>query len=91
MKLEELFEKQSPFDKLKKNKKPLSDEERKLCMDRECVWHHGPNGEATPAVWKSVDEDGKTTYITNTHRVYQTASTIKGAISKYHNVVKQTA
>lgn len=82
---------ESKFDNLKKNKKPLTDEERAEVMKAKAVWHHGLNGEATPAVWKSVDKNGKTTYITNTHRVYNTAPTLKGAIHKYHTVVKQTA
>lgn len=82
----------SEMEKLKKNKKPLTDEERKLCMDRKAVWHHGPNGEETPAVWKSVCPDsGKTTYVTNTHRAYNTASTMKGAIKRYHDFIKGTA
>jgi len=83
---------QSEFETLKKNKKPLTDDERKECMDCKAVWHHGPNGEPSPAVWKSVNPDsGKTTFVTNTHRAYNTASTMKGAINKYHNFIKGTA
>ena len=81
----------SKFEALEKNKKPLTDEERKLVMDRKAVWHHGPNGEETAAVWKSVNKDGKTTYVTNTHRAYNTASTLKGAIGRYHKFIKGTA
>jgi len=79
------------FKKLQKNKVALSDDERKLCMDRKAVWHHGPNGEATPAVWKSKDKDGKCTYITNTHRAFNTATTMKGCIKRYHDFIKGTA
>jgi hypothetical protein len=80
------------FDKLQKNKKPLTPEEREQVMKAKAVWHHGPNGEATPAVWKSVDpKTKKTTYITHTHRAYNTATTLKGAISKYHSFIKDTA
>ena len=80
------------FKKLKDNKKPLTDEERKKVMDAKAVWHHGPNGEETPAVWKSVcPKTDKVTYVTNTHRCYQTASSVEGACSKFHKVVKGTA
>ena len=81
----------SEFDSLKKNKKPLTDEERKEVMDKKATWHSGPNGEATSAVWKSVDKNGKATYITNTHRAWNKADTLKGAIGKYHSFIKGTA
>lgn len=82
----------SELENLKKNKKPLTDEERKQCLDRKAVWHHGPNGEETPAVWKSVcPKSGKCTYVTNTHRAWNKASTVKGAIKKYHDFIKGTA
>ena len=77
--------------KLKKSKVPLTPEERAEVMKRKAVWHHGPNGEETPAVWKSVDKKGKTTYVTNTHRAYNTAPTLKGAINRYHKFIKSTA
>ena len=38
---------------LKERRVPLTPEERKLVMESKAVWHHGPNGEETPAVWKS--------------------------------------
>lgn len=75
--------------KLKKNKKPLSDEERKQVMDAGAVWHHGPNGEETPAVWKSV-VNGKTWYCCNTHRAIQIKPTLKGAIKAFE-FIKTTA
>ena len=77
--------------KLKKNKKPLTDEERDTVMKAKATWHHGPNGEPTPAVWKSVDKNGKTTYVTNTHRAMATSATLKGAIKDYHTTIKDTA
>jgi len=86
---EVLFE--SKFEKLEKNKIPLTDEERDEVMKAKAVWHHGPNGKPSPAVWKSKTKDGVITYVTNTHRCFQTASTLKGAINKYHTVVKQTS
>jgi len=80
----------SEMEKLKKNKKPLTDEEYKEVMKAKAIWHHGPNGEATPAVWKSV-KDGKEIFITNTHRAAASSPTLKGAINKYHNFIKGTS
>lgn len=80
------------FKTLQKHKKPLDDAERSLVMDRKAVWHHGPNGEPSPAVWKSVcPKTGKCTYVTNTHRAFNTATTLKGAIGRYHKFIKGTA
>lgn len=79
------------FQKLKDNKVPLNDEERAEVMKKKAVWHHGPNGEETPAVWKSKDKDGKITYICHTHRAYNTASSLGAAINKFHNFIKGTA
>ena len=86
-----LLEKKSEFEKLQDNKKPLTPEERAEVMKRKAVWHHGPGGAESPAVWKSVDDKGKTTYITHTHRAYNTAPTLKGAIGKYHSFIKSTS
>lgn len=90
MKLSILSE-SSEFERLQKNKKPLTDEERDEVMKAKAVWHHGPDGAESPAVWKSIDKNGKTTYITHTHRAYNTAKTLKGAISRYHKFIKSTA
>ena len=79
------------FKSLEKYKKPLTQEERDECMKGKAVWHHGPNGEETPAVWKSVDKKGKTTYVTNTHRAFNSAKSMKAAINKYHSFIKGTA
>ena len=90
MKFTQFLVEAAEMETLKKNKKPLTDEERDLCMKRKAVWHHGNQGAPSPAVWKSV-ANGKTTYVTNTHRAYNTASTMKGAIKRYHDFIKGTA
>lgn len=79
------------FKKLEKNKQDLDDGEREEVMKSNAVWHKGKNGKASPAVWKSVSKDGKNTYITNTHRAYRVATTLKGAIKEYHDFIKGTA
>lgn len=79
------------FEKLKKHKIALTVEERDKAMKANAVWHHGPNGEKTCAVWKSKMPNGDVVFVTNTHRCFQTASTLDGAIKKYHDVVKDTA
>ena len=86
-----LCEGSSEFEKIEKNKVPLTDEERKECMSKKAVWHFSPSNKPSPAVWKSVDKNGKTTYITHTHRAYNTAPTLKGAIGRYHDFIKGTA
>lgn len=86
-----LLTESSEFKKLQQNKVPLTPEERKIVMDRKAVWHFN-GGAPSPAVWKSVDpKTKKTTYITNTHRAYNTAPTLKGAIGRYHSFIKSTA
>lgn len=74
---------------LKKNKKPLTDEERNEVMKRGAVWHHGPNGAETPAIWKAV-VNGKTWYCCNTHRAIQIKPTLKGAIKAF-DFIKTTS
>jgi hypothetical protein len=87
-----LLERKSHFEVLKQNKVPLTDEERKQVMDADAVWHFSPGNKPSPAVWKSVNKKtGKITYVTNTHRAFNTAPTVKGAISRYHNFIKGTA
>jgi len=88
--VELIDENRSTFQVLKDGKVPLSDEERKQVHTAKAVWHHGPNGEPTSAVWKSVVR-GKTFYVTNTHRAMAKRPTLKGAIAAYHNVIKATA
>lgn len=92
MVLQDLFEAGDEFKSLKSNKVALSPEERKMCLDQDAVWHHGPGGAPSPAVWKSVNpRSKKVTFVTNTHRAYNTASTLKGAIGRYHKFIKDTA
>lgn len=76
---------------LKENRMSLSEEERDICLKEKAVWHHGPNGEESPAVWKSKDSKGNVIYVTNTHRAYQTSDTLKGCINKFHDFIKSTA
>ena len=78
------------FKTLKKNKKPLTDEERAEVMKSGATWNMGSGGKPSPAVWKAV-VDGKTWYVTNTHRAYNVRPTLKGAISRYHKFIKTTA
>ena len=79
------------MDTLKKNKVSLTEEERKKVMSTGAVWHHGPHGEATPAVWKTKQDDGNFLYITNTHRAGAVENSLKAAINKYHSFIKSTA
>lgn len=85
-----ILENKSTFQVLKDNKIELTPEERKEAMDAKCVWHHGPNSEETCAIWKAKDSSGKVWYISNTHRCYQKAPTLKGAIKKFE-FVKSTS
>jgi len=91
-KAESLTEKRkSSLEILKKNKIPLTDEERSEVIKGKATWNHGKNGQPSPAVWKSKNSKGEVVYVTNTHRAYATASTLKGAINKYHTQIKQTS
>lgn len=83
--------KKSKFEKLKDNKIPLTDEERKKVMDADAVWHFSHLNKPTPAVWKSKDKKGKISYVCHTHRAYQVRPTLKGAISIFHSFIKGTS
>jgi len=78
------------FKILKKNKRPLTTSERETVMRQKAVWHHGPNGEPSSAVWKAVVE-GVTWYVTNTHRAYNLTNSLQGTIKRYHDFIKSTA
>ena len=91
MRFTEFLIEANEFKSLEKYKKPLTDDERTVVMKSKAVWHHGPNGEETPAVWKSVSKDGKETFVTHTHRAFNTATTLKGAIKRYHDFIKGTS
>ena len=90
--INEAKKRKSEFEKFKDNKVPLTDEERKKVIDADAVWHFSPGNKPSPAVWKSKNpKTGKITFITNTHRAYNTAPTLKGAIGRYHKFIKGTA
>jgi hypothetical protein len=76
---------------LKANKIALEPEEREKAMKAKAVWHPGNHDKPTCAIWKSKRANGKIVYGCNTHRVYQTAATLDGAIKLFHTVVKDTA
>lgn len=78
------------FKTLKKNKKPLSDQEREEVVNAQAVWNFGKNGSPSPAVWKSV-VNGKTWYVSNTHRCFQAKKNLRSAIKAFHDVVKETS
>lgn len=87
-----LNEAKNEFENLKKNKVPLTPEEREQCLKAKAVWHHGPGGAESSAVWKSKDKKtGKITYITHTHRAWNKAATLQACINKYHNFIKGTS
>jgi hypothetical protein len=74
--------KEPSYETLEKNKKQLTKEERKKVMDAGAVWHHGPNGEETPAVWKS-EVDGKTYFVCATHRCCAIRNSLDASINSY--------
>lgn len=96
-----LQEKKSEMEKLKDNKVPLTDEERLEVFKQDATWNYGNNvtnpvtgnkGSKVAAVWKSKDpKTSEITFVTNTHRAYNTAPTLKGAISRFHKFIKGTA
>jgi len=78
------------FKVLKENKVALTESEREEVMNAKAVWHHGPNGEESAAVWKSVVA-GKIWFVTNTHRAYNVTESLKGTIKQFHDFIKGTA
>lgn len=91
MRFTEFLIETNKFASLQKHKKPLTPEERNEVMANKAVWHHSSDGSPTPAVWKSVGKDGKETFVTHTHRAFNTATTLKGAIKRYHDFIKGTS
>ena len=79
------------FKTLKKRKVALEPEERDEAMKAKAVWHPGNHDKPVCAIWKSKKANGEVVYGCNTHRVFQVAPTLKGAIEKFHSVVKGTA
>jgi len=68
----------------------LTDSERDKVIKANAVWHHGKNGEPTPAIKKAVI-GSKTYYYCNTHRCYQSASNLDTAINKFFKTVEPSA
>jgi len=91
MKLMVLYESTSAFKMLKNNKVALTDEEREKVMKAKATWNSSAHGKPTSAVWKSKDKNNKVTYVTATHRAYNTATTLKSIINKFHTFIKGTA
>lgn len=85
----QFIEQKSEFNVLKSNKIPLTDQEREIVFKKKAIWHF--NDKPTSAVWKSKKSNGEIVYGCNTHRCYQIAKTLNGAISKFHKVVKGTS
>lgn len=83
---EDILNEASTFQKLQKYKKNLTPEERAIVKERKAEWSDGRS-----AVWKSVSPDGKVTFVTHTHRVYNTASSVEGACTRFTKFVKSTA
>lgn len=87
------------FDSLKKNKVELTPEEKKKVFQKNAVWHNtysinpltGKKEKKNSAIWKAKDSKGNVTYVTHTHRAYNTATTLDTIINKYHNFIKGTA
>jgi len=69
---------------LKDHRVDLDPKERKEVVRRGAVWDEGK-----PGVWKSV-VNGKTWYVSNTHRAYRVKPTLRGAIQAF-SYVKTTA
>lgn len=78
------------FKILKQNQVRMSEEDREIAMKAKAVWHHGSNGEATCAIWKSIVR-GETWFVCNTHRAMNVRPTLKAAIKQFHDFIKGTA
>lgn len=84
--------KRNTFKNLQDNKVALTKEERAEVMKKKAVWYFSPGNKPSPAVWKSKHpKTGKITYVTHTHRAYNTAPTLKGAIGRFHDFIKSTS
>lgn len=81
-----IAEKKNHLKVLKENRKDVSPEERKKIKSLGGVWSNGDL-----AVWKSVDSKGNITWVTNTHRAYETAKSIDSIVNKFLTVIKETS
>lgn len=90
MHLSVLSESGPHFDTLEKSKVELTDTEREQVMKAKAVWHFSPAGKPSPAIKKAIVR-GKTYYYCNTHRCYQSAKTLAGAIDKFFDVVEPSS
>lgn len=73
------------FDKLKKNKVNLTNDERQVVKDGGAEWSDGRS-----AIMKSVI-NGEEYFTTYTHRAYNCCKTLKEAIKRFHVFIKETA
>jgi hypothetical protein len=90
MHLSILSESGPQFDTLEKSKVNLTDGERDRVMKAKAVWHFGSNGKPSPAIKKAIIR-GKIYYYCNTHRCYQSAKTLSGAIKKFFDIVEPSS
>jgi hypothetical protein len=87
---QKLLESIYDYKYLKKHRIPLTDEERNLVISRKAVWHHGLDGEETPAIWKARSKSGVILYGCNTHRAMQIKKSLQGAIKAF-DFIKTTS
>jgi len=94
MRLNRYLIEDNEIEVLKKNKVPLSDEERDKVMKAGAVWHNhfGKDGKRmeTPAIWKSSNSSGDIRFVCNTHRAYQAKDNLDAAIKSFE-FIKTTA
>ena len=76
---------------LKKNRKPLEDEEKSKAMKAGCVWHFGNLDKPTCAIYKSKDSKGKDCYYSGTHRTYSKDFNLDKAIDSWKKIVRPSA
>ena len=81
----------SEIEVLKKNKRPLEDQEKDEAIKAGCVWNFGNLNKPTCAIYKSKDNQGKECYYSCTHRTYSKDFTLKKAIDNWHKIVRPSA
>jgi hypothetical protein len=80
---QELYD--AELEELKRNRRPLSPSEKREAMAAGCVWHTGPGGKTSCAIWRSV-RGGKSVFVSNTSRCYRVSDTLKDAIKEFEFV-----